>query len=127
LKKEGIEIKIPNPLLGQGNDNPIFKYYLKPFTASPYYTFFDAFNQGLKLESYVKGAENCRNSIVFTVDDLFYLYNNMSDFRLRAWEAPIMNISRIISGNIANGIYDCTDFYLSFYSFSLDRYSFFEN
>jgi hypothetical protein len=111
----------------KNDDEPIFKYYLKPFTASPYYIFIDAFLQGLKLETYVKGAENCILSIIFTGDDLFYLYNNISDFRLRSWEAPVMNITKIISGNIANGIYDCAVMYTSFIAFYKERFAFFKS
>jgi len=96
-----------------GDDDPIFKYYIKPFTVSPYYTFVEAYLQGLKLETYIKGSENCIMSIIYTADDLFYFYNNITDFQLRSWEAPIMNVSKIIANNVANGVFDCTVFMIS--------------
>jgi hypothetical protein len=83
--------------------------------------------QGLKLETYVKGSENCIMSIVYTADDLFYFYNNITDFQLRSWEAPLMNVSKIIAGNVANGVFDCTVMWLSLYEFSVERYAFFES
>jgi hypothetical protein len=111
--------------VGQGDDDPIFKYYIKPFTASPYFDFLDAYLQGLKLETYIKGAENCIMSIVYTADDISYLFNNLTDFNLRSWEAPVMNVSKIIAGNIANGLFDCTVLWISFDEFAKERFAFF--
>jgi hypothetical protein len=54
---------------------------LKPFTASPYYDFFDSFLLGLKLETFFKGSEACIMDIVYGVDDVVYLRNNISDFK----------------------------------------------
>ncbi len=65
-------------------------------------------------------------SIIYTADDIFYLYNNISDFSLNSWEAPFMNVTKIIGGNVADGIYDCTSFAISFEEFALERYEFFE-
>ncbi len=61
-------------------DEPVFKMYVKPFTASPYYDFFDAFLLGLKLETFFKGSESCIMGVVYTVDDMIYFYNNITDF-----------------------------------------------
>jgi hypothetical protein len=68
--------------LGQEEEppEPIFKSYVKPFTASPYYDFFDAFLLGLKLETFFSGSDACMMSGVYVVDDYFYLQNNISDF-----------------------------------------------
>lgn len=111
--------------MGQGDDDPVFKYYIKPFTASPYFDFLDAYLQGLKLETYIKGAETCIMSAVYTADDIMYLFNNLTDFDIRSWEAPVMNVSKIIAGNIANGVFDCTVLWISFDQFAKERFSFF--
>jgi hypothetical protein len=67
--------------LGQDEPpEPVFKSYVKPFTASPYYDFFDAFLLGLKLETFFSGSDACLMSGVYVVDDYFYLQNNISDF-----------------------------------------------
>ena len=66
--------------LQQEPEEPVFKEYVKPFTASPYYDFFDAFLLGLKLETFFSGSDNCIMSAVYVVDDWFYLQNNISDF-----------------------------------------------
>ena len=77
---------------------------------------------GLKLESNVKGAQQCQESLIYSVDDLFYLFNNVSDFRLAAWEAPLMNMSKIIAGNFSSSLFTCYIAYESFIDFMLDRY-----
>jgi hypothetical protein len=51
---------------------PVFKNYRKPFTATPYYDFFDAFFLGLKLETFFSGTDACITSLVYSVDDYSY-------------------------------------------------------
>jgi hypothetical protein len=80
---------------------------VKPFTASPYYDFFDSFLLGLKLETFFKGSEACIMDVVYGIDDFYYLRNNISDFTLKSWEAPIMNLSKSISGNWSSALVDC--------------------
>jgi hypothetical protein len=87
----------------------------------------DAFMLGLKLENNVKGAQQCQESLIYALDDLFYLFNNVSDFRLAAWEAPIMNMSKAIAGNFSNSLLNCFIAYDSFVGFMLDRYSIFKS
>jgi hypothetical protein len=55
---------------------------VRPFTATPYYDFFDAFLVGLKLETFFIGSDACLTSAVYVVDDMYYLRNNISDFSL---------------------------------------------
>ena len=86
---------------------PEFKDYEKPFTATPYYDFFDAFLVGLKLETFFLGADACLMSGVYMVDDYYYFQNNITDFTIEAWEAPIMNLSRAIAGNFSSAIINC--------------------
>ncbi len=88
-------------------DDPVFKYYVKPFTATSQYDFFDSFLLGLKLETFFKGSEACIMDIVYGIDDVFYLRNNITDFSWKSWEAPIMNITRAISGNWSSALVDC--------------------
>jgi hypothetical protein len=78
---------------------------------------------GLKLESNVKGAQQCQESLIYALDDLFYLLNNVSDFRLAAWEAPLMNMSKAIGGNFSTSLLNCYIASESFAGFMLDRYS----
>lgn len=101
--------------------------YLKPFTASPYYDFFDAFLLGFKPETFVAGSTNCIMSIVYTVDDFFYFQNNISDFSYKAWEAPIMNLTKAIGGNFSGGIVKCELFVENAINELVRRYSTFNN
>lgn len=80
---------------------------MKPFTASPYYDFFDAFLIGLKLENFFKGSEACLIDIVYFIDDMFYFRNNISDFTWAHWEAPMMNLSKAFATNFSSAIVDC--------------------
>jgi hypothetical protein len=36
-----------------------------------------------------------------------------------------MNVSKIIAGNVANGLFDCTVLWISFDQFAKERFSFF--
>lgn len=111
-----------NPTLTQ-DDPPPFKFYVKPFTASPYYDFFDSFLLGLKLETFFKGSESCLMDIVYTVDDMFYLYNNISDFKWKSLEAPFMNFTKAVSGNFSSALVDCAVMGQSAYTYAVNKYS----
>ena len=91
----------------EDDGDPVFKFYVKPFSASPYYDFLDSFLLGLKLETFFKGSDACIMDIVYGVDDFFYLRNNITDFAWKSWEAPIMNLSKSISGNWSSALVDC--------------------
>lgn len=106
---------------------PTFKDYQKPFTATPYYDFFDAFLVGLKLETFFVGSDACLMSGVYVVDDLTYFRNNISDFSSKSWEAPIMNISRAVAGNFSNVIINCEKMGENIYKYAIDRYAKFNN
>jgi hypothetical protein len=80
---------------------------VKPFSASPYYDFIDSFLLGIKLETFFKGSDSCVMAIIYGIDDFYYLKNNITDFSWRSWEAPIMNLSRSISGNWSSALVDC--------------------
>lgn len=62
---------------------------------------------GLKLETFFKGSEACLIDIVYAIDDIFYLRNNISDWTWSQWEAPIMNFTKALSGNFSSAIVDC--------------------
>lgn len=81
----------------------------------------------MKLETNVKGSQQCQESLIYAVDDLFYLFNNVSDFRLAAWEAPIMNMSKALAGNFSTAMLNCYIAYESFIDFMLDRYFMFKS
>ena len=106
---------------------PEFKDYVRPFTATPYYDFFDAFLVGLKLETFFVGSDACLMSGVYVADDMFYLRNNISDFSAKSWEAPIMNLSRAIAGNFSNVIINCEKMGENIYKYAIDRYAKFNN
>ena len=100
---------------------------MKPFTASPYYDFFDAFMMGFRPETFVAGSEACIMSIVYAADDIFYLRNNMSDFTWASWEAPIMNFTKAMGGNFSNGILNCEIFVENSITEFIQRYKTFNN
>ncbi len=54
-------------------DEPSYIEYKKPFTASPYYNYLDAFLLGLKLETYVDYSQECIDAACYTADDWIYL------------------------------------------------------
>ncbi len=97
----------------------MFKYYVKPFTASPYYDFFDSFLLGLRLETFFKGSEACIISVIYSIDDMFYFYNNLTDFSWRSWEAPIMNITKAIAGNMSSSLVECEAMGENAYTFAV--------
>ena len=101
----------------------MFKFYVKPFTASPYYDFFDSFLLGLKLETFFKGSEACIMDVVYGIDDFFYLKNNISDFKWKSWEAPIMNLSKSLSGNWSSALVDCATMGTNAYSYAQTKYT----
>lgn len=98
---------MPSHLKLKSNDDPVFKFYARPFSKTTYYNYLDAFLTGLKLDSFFAGSDACVLSIVYTVDDGSYLFNNLTDFSWATWEAPIMNISKAISGNFSKSLVDC--------------------
>lgn len=77
---------------------------------------------GLKLETYIKSSQDCLNSIVYAVDDGFYFYNNLTDFNPKAWEAPMMNMTRLISGNLTSSITLCFKFGYDSYDWAVKKY-----
>ena len=97
----------------------MFVSYLEPFTASPYYDFFDSFLLGLNLETFFQGSDACIMDLVYTVDDCAYLYNNFTDFTWASWEAPMMNFSNLISGNLSSSLVDCTIMSENAYSYAI--------
>jgi hypothetical protein len=56
---------------------------------------------GLKLETTVTYSGDCIDNLVYTVDDVFYLMNNISDFTWKSFEAPFLNASRAVGGNFS--------------------------
>jgi purine-cytosine permease-like protein len=100
---------------------------VKPFTASPYYDFFDAFLLGLKLETFFSGSDACLMAGVYMIDDYFYLQNNITDFQWSSWEAPIMNFTKAVAGNFSNTIVNCEIMLENIYKYSVDRFAKFNN
>jgi hypothetical protein len=66
-------------------------------------------------------------SIVYTVDDIFYLQNNISDFSWKSWEAPIMNFTKAVAGNFSGGIVNCEVFAENAVTEFIKRYKTFNN
>lgn len=106
---------------------PTFKNYVRPFSATPYYDFFDAFLVGLKLETFFVGSDACLNSAVYSVDDYYYFKNNVTDFSWTSPEAPLMNISRAIAGNFSNVIINCEKMGENIVNYAVNRYALFNN
>jgi hypothetical protein len=106
---------------------PVFIEYKKPFTASPEYAFFDNFMVGIKLETFFKGSDACVQDIVYFVDDIFYLMNNVTDFKIEAFEAPIMNFTKMLAGNFSNALVDCQYMGDNVYSYGVNKFSQFNN
>ena len=111
----------------QDDSDPVFKNYIRPFSASPYYDFVDAFLLGLKLETFFQGSDACITNLIYTLDDGFYFYNNITDFTWVSPEAPIMNITKALSGNFSSSILTCYDMGNNAYLFGVDKYSQFDN
>jgi hypothetical protein len=67
----------------------------------------DSFLIGLQLSTFFKGSDACVADLVAIADDMSYLYNNFTDWSLASLEAPLMNLSLIISGNFSSALVDC--------------------
>jgi len=61
-------------------------------------------------------------SIIYAVDDFFYLRNNISDFSWSSWEAPIMNLTKAIGGNFSNSVLNCEIFVENLIKEIISRY-----
>lgn len=107
---------------GKDREDPVFKMYLKPFSVSPFYIFFDHFMLGLKMENYVKGTQQCQESSIFAVDDMSYFYNNITDFETSSWEAPIMNFTKLTAGNFSSSLLNCYYMFFAFDEFMQERW-----
>jgi hypothetical protein len=103
--EENVEAADSKKVLRQ--DDPEFHYYKKPFTSTIYYDYMDSFLLGLKLETFFKGSDACIDSIVYTLDDAVYLYNNASDFTKAGWIQPVFNFSHMVAGNFSDALVDC--------------------
>lgn len=106
---------------------PIFIDYKKPFTVSPEYAFFDNFMVGIKLETFFKGSDACIQDLVYFADDVFYLQNNVTDFTIEAFEAPVMNFTKMLAGNFSNALVDCEYMGTNIYAYGLNKFSQFNN
>lgn len=104
-------------------DDPVFKGYIKPFTATPYYDFFDSFLLGLKLETFFKGSDACIMDLVYAVDDMSYLYNNFTDFEWKSFEAPFMNFTKAVQGNMTSSLGDCYTMTINAITFGVNKYN----
>lgn len=97
--------------------------YKKPFSATPYYDYFDNFILGFKIETDVPSSANCIDALVFTIDDWTYFQNNITDFTSAAWEAPLLNFTRAIGGNFSTIPIDCAIFGEDYWAYTVSKYS----
>jgi hypothetical protein len=74
------------------------------------------------MENYVKGTQQCQESLIFTVDDGFYLAKNITDFSWSSWEAPIMNLTKLTAGNFSSSLLFCYYEATSFNQFMDERW-----
>jgi hypothetical protein len=79
---------------------------LIPFSATVYYDYLEAFLQGLDMDSYFNHASDCMDSLVYTVDDGYYVYNNMT-LAGKNWSDVMINVSAMISGNFSSSVLNC--------------------
>lgn len=89
---------------------PQFHNQLLPFTSTAYYTYFDAFLLGLKLDTFFQGSGPCIEDIIYTLDDMSFFYNNMSNTQWRKpsqWIGPVFNLSHAAAGNASSSLPDC--------------------
>jgi hypothetical protein len=61
------------------------------------------------------------------LDDLFYLYNNITDTTLENWEGPLLNFSGLIAKNFSQGITNCMTFVNGTYFYAIVRFAYFDN
>jgi hypothetical protein len=82
---------------------------------------------GIKLETFFKGSDACIQDVVYFVDDIFYLMNNVTDFTIEAFEAPVMNFTKLLAGNFSNALVDCQYMGDNVYSYGVNKFSQFNN
>lgn len=78
---------------------------LLPLSATVYYDYVEAFLLGVDFDAYFQKASDCTNALIFTVDDGFYVANNIS--LMVNWSDPMLNISAMISGNLSSSVLYC--------------------
>lgn len=59
-------------------EDPIYVDLEVPFSATPFYDYFDNFVLGFKIETDVPSSSDCIDALVFTVDDYTYFQNNIT-------------------------------------------------
>eukprot|EP00347_Sterkiella_histriomuscorum_P005546 403356198 len=106
-------------------EDPIYIDYAKPFSATPYYDYFDNFVLGFKIETDVPTSADCIDSLVYSLDDWTYFQNNITD--LSSWESPILNFTRAIGGNLSTVPINCKLFGDEYVTYTIDKYSGFNN
>lgn len=71
----------------------------------------------MDLDSYFDHASDCIDSLVYTIDDGYYLSNNIT---LKTnWSDPLLNLSAMISGNFSDAVLNCFEFGYSTYIYEL--------
>jgi len=96
-------------------------YLDEPFTATPYYDFYDSFLQGLKLSTWYESSNECTSALVYFFDDCIYLKNN-NTLKVN-WEDPLLNFTKMLGGNFSVSVKACYNFGYSFYTVTYKDYS----
>lgn len=84
--------------------DPVYVDYEVPFSATPYYDYFDNFVLGFKIETDVPASADCFDSVIFTMDDWTYFQNNITEQEVAAnpfWAAPLLNATRAVGRNFS--------------------------
>ncbi|CDW87218.1 UNKNOWN [Stylonychia lemnae] len=104
---------------------PTFIDYQKGFSQTPYYDYLDNFLLGLKIETDVPSSSECVDALVFFLDDVIYFQNNITAVtnKIESWEAPLMNFSRMVGGNLSEVPFQCHQFAIDYWSYTKDKYS----
>jgi hypothetical protein len=68
----------------------------------------------------------CLYNVIYTINDLAFLYNNVSDTTFRTLEGPLFNITGLLSRN-AQALPNCYLFANQSYYFIAISYAYFDN
>lgn len=125
---ENIEL-IELPIVGQESTYEGYEKLRDPFTQTDEYNFVDAFFGGLKLEDFYEYSDDCLNSFIFMVDDIYYFDNNVTLVERNATEGGFhmyLNLTHLIGGKASEIPPYCYKFMNSVYQVEESRWEAFE-
>lgn len=83
--------------------------------------------KGVSFINQVKSTDKCLTPVYYAIDDVFYLYNNLTDFKWANWQEPIFNFTGLLAANFSEALVQCYYFSNETYYYAVIRYAYFDS